>query len=423
SVRWCYFLWAAGAAALLALGAWWGWAEYHLRAACRLADRRAFDQALDHLGRCLQARPHYGDALFLKARTARRAGLYEEAEEALSGCKDVQYDPDALDLERALLHAQQGNLEKWVQGYLWSRVNSGHPDTDLILEALAQGYLKSYQLASAVQCLDQWLERRPDAAQALVWRAEAHVRLHNASAAIKDYTQALELEPQRDDVRLRLAELCLQQNRPRSALDHFRRLSEGQSDDPATLLGLARCHRQLGQTDEARRLLDRLLSEHPGHAAALGERGQLERSVHGAAEAEKWLRQAVTAAPYERELVYNYLLCLEELGKRDEAGRWRERLQQIEDDVRRLAEVVQQITRAPNDPGPRCEAGVLLLRNGQNEEGLRWLASALQRDAGHRPTHRVLADYYERKGDPALAARHRQAAEQGLGEELRVEYP
>jgi Tfp pilus assembly protein PilF len=53
---------------------------------------------------------------------------------------------------------------------------------------------------------------------------------------------------------------------------------------------------------------------------------------------------------------------------------------------------------------------VICLGNGQAQEGLRWLSGALQIDPQHGPTHQALADYYEKAGEPDLAARHRQQA-------------
>ena len=73
----------------------------------------------------------------------------------------------------------------------------------------------------------------------------------------------------------------------------------------------------------------------------------------------------------------------------------------------RLETLTRQIAQAPNDPDLRCEAGLIFLNNGQEVEGLRWLASALKENPHHGPSHRALADYYERAGDTTRAAEHR----------------
>jgi Flp pilus assembly protein TadD len=42
--------------------------------------------------------------------------------------------------------------------------------------------------------------------------------------------------------------------------------------------------------------------------------------------------------------------------------------------------------------------GELFLRNGREQDGLRWLRSALREQPDHGPTRQALAAYYERKG-------------------------
>jgi Tfp pilus assembly protein PilF len=60
-----------------------------------------------------------------------------------------------------------------------------------------------------------------------------------------------------------------------------------------------------------------------------------------------------------------------------------------------------------SDPAPRVEAARICMRNGQEQEGLRWLFGALQINPNHQPAHDALADYYERHGDTERARAHR----------------
>lgn len=408
--RWLTAAGGLAVVALLGAAGWQGWVDYNLRSARRLAARRDFQPALDHLGRCRFAWPRDHEVLFLTARTARRAGRYAEAEDLLAACKARGCDPEAVSLELALLRAQQGELRR-VEAYLQDALDRGHPDALLILEGLSQGYLTTFRLPEAVRCLDRWLESDPDAVQALVWRAEAAQRLHRATRALEDYRRAVALDPARRDARLRLAQMLLEANVPGEALEHFERLAREQPDDPVVLLGLARCRRQVGEPEQALPLLERLLAERPNDAGALCERGRLEMDAHRPAEAEPWLRRAVEAAPYEKDAVYNLMRCMQDLGNRDEAATWRARLKGIDADLQRLSAVVGRIPDSPGDPDLRCQAGEILLRNGHEEEGLRWLGSALAQDPGHRPTHRVLADYFDGHGKKKEAEQHRKLAE------------
>jgi tetratricopeptide (TPR) repeat protein len=294
---------------------------------------------------------------------------------------------------------------------LQDALDKDHLESLLILEALSQGYMKTFRLPEALRCLDRWLARAPDVPQALVWRAEAALRLHREGRALEDYRRAVALDPGRRGARRRLAELLLEASAPREALGHFERLAAEQPDEPAVLLGLARCLRQLGEPDQALPVIEKLLAERPGDPGALCERGQLELAAGRYAEAEVWLHKAVEAAPYEEEVVYNLMLCMQRLERRDEAAKWRARLDGIGADLQRLSAVVRQIPDRPHDPDLRRQAGEIMLHNGHEEEGLRWLRSALEQDPGHRPTHRALADYFDRRGEKEEAERHRRLAE------------
>jgi hypothetical protein len=55
--------------------------------------------------------------------------------------------------------------------------------------------------------------------------------------------------------------------------------------------------------------------------------------------------------------------------------------------------VTKEMPRRPTDPALHCTAGQLLLRNGQREEGVRWLQRALVLDPTYVPARQALADY------------------------------
>ncbi len=122
-----------------------------------------------------------------------------------------------------------------------------------------------------------------------------------------------------------------------------------------------------------------------------------------------WLRRAAACSPHDRQITYRLYQCLQQLGQEDEAARTAARLQEIDADLLRMRELVQEVMRRPRDAGLRYEAGMIFLKNGLTEEGLAWLAMALENDPQHRPTHQALAEHYEQAGQPARAAAHREA--------------
>src|SRR5262249_14360634 len=109
-------------------------------------------------------------------------------------------------------------------------------------------------------------------------------------------------------------------------------------------------------------------------------------------EAERWLRQAVAERPPEHEALYSLFQCLQRMGKQNEAAEIQATLKAIESDLMQLRETIRQIATTPHDPEPRCKAGVILLRNGKDKEGL---ASERFEQIDH-----ALAE--EAEADPAL---------------------
>jgi tetratricopeptide (TPR) repeat protein len=409
---------ACAALALLGAAAAWGWnawaAGRSLRAARAALDRRDFPAARAHLDDCLRRRPDDPALHLLAAQAARRAGLCAEAEGHLDRCQRLGGVTDETRLEWDLLHAQQGDLAG-AERRLRATITPEHPQARLVLEALAQGYLKAERLGDALEALGLWLARWPDDPQALAWRGWVAEHVGNPRDAAADYRRALESDPGHFEARLGLARVLLRGHQAREAAEHFEPLRQSRPDEPDVLLGLAGCRAELGDADGAARLLDGVLAQHPHHARALTERGKLALEAGQAEQAERWLREAVARAPDDREALYRLVQCLRRQGKGAEADRLDRELAGLTKDLRRLEEIIRAVFKKPQDADLRCEAGRIALRRGREAEGLRWLDGALRLEPRHRGAHEALADYFEGKGEAEEAARHRQAAGQLKG--------
>jgi Tfp pilus assembly protein PilF len=410
----CYRRWRlAGLVLLLLIGtglACHAWAHVHYRAAQSALARRDPADAQLHLARCLQVWFLSADTYLLAARTARRAGNFDDVEGYLRNCRALGGSPEAIDVEYQLLSVQQGDLAR-VERSLVSLLNQGHPDTPLIAEVLTPAFLQTFQLDNAAECVRRWLEREPERIEAWLYRAKVYEYRHNSAEIVTSYRRLVELDPENDQARLLLAGQLIHQHRPQEALEQFQYVRPRLGDTPRVLGGIACCQRELNHPEEARQLLDRVLAEEPHNSLALGERGRLAFQFESAAEAEKWLRRALVEQPAERDLLYSLAQCLQQLGKRQEAERVQAQLQKIEADLARLSELTRKIASRPHDADLRCEAGQIMLRNGQETEGLRWLASALQEDPSHAATLQALADYQahaaDRQGSPQKDSRTR----------------
>src|SRR5260370_22652862 len=290
----------------------WGW--YHFKEAQRALDRRDFAQAQAHLERCLEVRSNSAETNFLAARTARRAGNFDVAERYLKTSQRLGELPERIDLERALLRTQRGDLTPQILEKLRGFAEQDHPDSILILESLAKYYIKTYQMTQALGYLNSWLQRQPDDTAALLWRGEVHERLFKLQDALEDFSRAVALDPDQDEARQHLAEGLVTAHQPESALPNFEYLLQRQPENPALLLGQARCRQLLNQPEAAKRLLDKLLSIAPNDAAAMSALGRLAQAMGRPDEAEDWLRRAWKLAPYEEGTNYALYLTLTQPG-------------------------------------------------------------------------------------------------------------
>jgi Tfp pilus assembly protein PilF len=389
--------WAVGfvLTALIGAGAayyLWGYARY--RAAEAALARHDWVEAETQLARCLKVWFWSAETHLLAAQAARRIGHFDQAWDHLRACRAWGGRDDAIDLESKLLRVGQGDLAS-VEGYLASLIVEGSPDTPLIAEALTPAFIQTYQLDNAAKCVHYWLKHEPDRVEAWRYRAMLYERIHNSAELLASYRKVVELDPENDQVRLLFAGHLIHEHQAQAALEQFEHLRPRLGDNPQVLGGMACCHRELNHPDEARRLLELVLVREPDNAQTLGERGRLALQFESAAEAEKWLRQALRQRPAETDFLYSLLQALQQQGNHRGVAEVQAQLRRIEADLARLADVTQQIGSFPHDADLRCEAGQIMLRNGQDAEGLRWLESALQEDPAHAPTRRALAEYYQ----------------------------
>ena len=126
--------------------------EYHLRSARQAISREAFEEAGEQLAHCLRIDPRSGQAHFLAARTARRSDQLDFAEEELTTCDDLGWAAADVNAERAMLAVQHGEFNDANEASLRSALAEDHPDRFVALEALAQGYMRTYRLTQALDC-------------------------------------------------------------------------------------------------------------------------------------------------------------------------------------------------------------------------------------------------------------------------------
>lgn len=408
--------WLLGGIVLLAGGwagceAWAAWQEGLAEQA--IADDR-MDEARHHIELALRVRRRHPSTLLLAARVRRLRGGYPEAEQYLLRCSQIDDMSAAVQLEWKLLRCQQGEVDE-LAPQLFDLVKQKHPQSALILETLASMYLRQMRYLEAFLALNLWLDLVPDSVRGLDWRGWVDIQLEHREQATRDYEHLLELQPQRADIRFRLAQVLIEMSRHPKAVPHLERLLREQPDNPDVPAALAPCRVQAGRIEDARALLDGVLERHPDHFDALFQRGKLEITLGNPAAAEPWLRKALAVKPHDKEARYNLYRSLQgqpnrqeeaerELARWDHEGKIQDRL---------TALLRKELSAHPNDVDLAREAGELLLEIGEEQRGLSWLYRALAINPRHVPSRRALLAYYERTHQPEKAAEQRQQLPSG----------
>jgi tetratricopeptide (TPR) repeat protein len=385
------------------------WAWYHFRAGRSAVERYHHLDAMQHLAACLRIWPNDPDALVLAARTARRMDALDQAEAFLQRAQGMKRNYDPV-LERLLLRAARGELDQ-VEKVCQTRVEADDPDSALILEALVAGAVRALRMRYADNCLRRWLELEPDNPQALFYRGVLLQFNAARQEAAASFRRALECDAEFDPARLELAIQLLELLRGGEAIPHLEYLL---TRDPGNLrisVYLAQCKDQLGQQAEAETILDEVLERDPNFMPALAERGRLALREGKIESAERLLSRAAKFDRGDYSLHYMLYQCLAQLGRTQEAEELQQRLKQIEADLTHLRDIVNvKMPQSPRDVALHYEAGMIALRAGSFKEALRWFDSALQIEPKHAPTHRALAEFYQKTGQIGEAQKHWETA-------------
>jgi tetratricopeptide (TPR) repeat protein len=410
--RWRW-LWLILPCAALLLAGGWIWQSGRERQEWHQAqvalDRHDLASAALHLDRYLERQPDDAAGWFLAGRTARRLEHYTQAETYLTRCQQIGGVTEATRLEWDLFRIQQGDLGD-THTRLRATITPQHPDAPLVLEALARGYLTSDRLMDAMEACDLWISRQPEHPWPWLWRGGIYERLANFDQALADFQQALKVAPEDKEVRLALGTLLSRGRQPGPAAEHFDYVLKRFPDDPDALLGLAGCRIEQGESVEAVPLLQRVMKIDPTNARAPVFLGRVALEQRDPTSAERWLRQAIEHAPDDPEAFHQLILALRIQGKQAEADRLAPRLEAIRQDIDRVDVLIRAIARNPDEAPLRHEAGVIALRLGRQEDGVRWLESALRCPGDHHASHAALAEHFAQKNDPR-ADLHRRLAE------------
>ncbi len=373
--------------------------------------------ACDHLRAYLATTPSSAEGHFLLARTLRRAEDYSAANQHLREAERLGWIPELIELERLLQQVQRSGTRGPPGELLKTFAEARHPEDKFILETLFKADRGTLNLNQATVWLNVWVERYPDDWLPRLWRGELLESFAHFDEARADFLRLLELKPDHTEALLRLGLIALyNRGNYAEAQSYLKQYLEKRPDHPEALLGLARCQKGVGELDAAAATVQRVLDKQPRHGEAAWLLGSIESDRGRPKEALRWLKLAEANGADPRNTAHQLSLVLRRLGKTEEAATYARTFEDLNEANRKLEKGLLAILKEPHNPALRHEIGTIYLRLGKQEKGVKWFLSALHEDPTYAPTHKALADYYEKKGDPQFlrqAAFHRLQAEKG----------
>lgn len=368
-----------------------------------------------------------GRVEWIQARVSRRWNDFEAMERHLVAGLANGLDVSTAQRERTLATAQSGRLDE-VRQQMQQWIAAPGNDVADIADAYAAGLnaygrTKEAKLILVVWSADCPNDPKPHLELARI--AEAQSRPDDAGSGFR---QALELNPNYPPALYAMAQWHAEHRQPQQALAL---LEQCRRQDPQSGLAVdglaASCHRVLGELEQAREMLERVLrsreqnieraylrvSVRPVRGRAEYEMGMLEFAQQEYATAAGYFRLAIRQAGEYNDAEFQLGNALSRLGQTAEAQEILDRVINRREKLATLEPFAARLAQDPDDVEARFQMGAVLLESGHAERGLFHLNSVLANVPDHAAAHRRLADYYaahqsDKPEYAELAEQHRQ---------------
>jgi predicted Zn-dependent protease len=171
---------------------------------------------------------------------------------------------------------------------------------------------------------------------------------------------------------------------------------------------LGQCRFLQGLEKEARRLLEAAVVDLPEDPAVLLYLAKMDLQDEEPSRAEQRLLGLLRVDPFDTEGRYTLYLCLEKLGRQEEAASTLKKWQEDKAQLERANNLLREEASHPsNNASTAFTIGDALIHVAQENLGLYWLNKALERDGTFQPAIKALVEHYEKKGAVEKADQYR----------------
>ncbi|MEZ6126704.1 MAG: tetratricopeptide repeat protein [Planctomycetaceae bacterium] len=333
-------------------------------------------------------------------------------------------------LQETLMLAQ-GNGVKQVADRLPHLLVSGQGNVADICDAFAGGFMNSHQTDRALTVLKAWKLDFPDDPRAILMTGRIQEFQGDWDSAFSTYRHAADVCPGFGPAAYQAGRVLLRQKLPEQALPWFETAAAWLTTDVPARVGMAKCYRALNQPEQARSILMsirqnpidserqlrafRLLGETivTARTAVDEELGQLQLADQDFSGAIESLKRASDCDPLNHKLKYLLGRAYVGDGRRDEAEPLFDDYREANEKIDRLDRLIDRVRDVPEDLTARTQAGEILLKYVNENQGLVWLHAVLEADPSFPEALSVLAEFHQRRaaGPDAREGDAQQAAE------------
>ena len=389
---------AAGLLAVIGLIAFpRGWLLWQLYSARNELSKGNAPSAIPRLQHVIKYAPQSAEAHYRLAVAERRAGHLDQVLKPLESAQKLGWNKEDIERQTLLSIAQNGEIDS-VNSRIKSIMGRGASDeaAEEIYEALSIGFLKTYRLKEAWDCLNFWSEWKPKAIFPKYWRADICRRIDNPTAEEQEYREILAIDPRYLNARSRLAEVLKDSNRIEAAAREFELGLVQAPNRPDLLIGAAECERRLGNVNKAIPLLQHVMTLNLStveRATALSHQGQIEADAGRWIDAIGNLEKAIQLDPAEASIWFALSQAYSSSGELQKSQEALERSKQVRSQRERVEEIARVLVDRPGNADLRYEAGKILIDMGMKEDGAAWLQTALQMQPTHPQAREALETY------------------------------
>lgn len=336
-------------------------------------------------------------ACYLKAVLLRRAGRTEEYKTWRDRAQQLGMPTSPLLFQDRLLQVQRGAISRADEPELLHQAQQLASDqvATETYEAIARGYLATYRLKEAWQCLDFWLQWRPDSASARLMRAEVLMRTGMPALAAEEYREILKHTGRVAIAKEKLGATLLKLNEVEEGARLLRTSCEENPTVAEPWIELAEAERRLGNLNAARAVVDKALSlgvnpHQRGQCCSL--LGQLAMAEQRPQPATELLLAATELVPEDATAHHALGSALTFTGQSELGSQHKKMAQRIRENYNQIQKWTRQVIETPDDPELRTNIGKALAEQGLQSEGIAWIRTALECDAQYTPARTLLEE-------------------------------